>query len=44
MRVYERDHIRTERIRGELEIGVVEKINRHCIEWIGRVDRLEDYT
>lgn len=33
MRVYERDHIRTERIREELEMeGVVEKKDRYCIQ------------
>jgi hypothetical protein len=44
MRVYERDHIRTERIREELEIEfMVEKIDRCCIKWTAHVDRMEDY-
>jgi len=44
MRFYARDHIRTERIREKLEIeGIVEKIDRYCIEWTAHVGRMKDY-
>jgi hypothetical protein len=44
MRFCKRDHIRTEGTMEELEIGgVVEKIDRYCMEWTAHVDRREDY-
>jgi hypothetical protein len=44
MRVCKRHYITREGIMEEVETeGVVEKIDKYCMEWTAHVDRMEDY-